>query len=453
MKETIKSAIIGALALVCLMIWLATRPSPPREWSPKDAGAVLFPGFRDPAQIRSLSIACRDQESGDLNRLELVRDTELWRIKTKSDAPAENVERIASAASAWIGLTVLSTATELDGADEKQTETFHRQCRLLDPSEAIRGDAADTGVLLEIGGADNASFVRAIIGAVPDQSALDGDLRYVRIAGDDRVYTVDFSAAAPASATEPRPHYVELLSMNPLDWMNTDLLRISRWNIAEFSLFDYSCDKDGVLSARKFFTAKQDPELSIDRVWSPVESVRFADSGPVKDDPPEIPDGKRVNESADCAAHLRFTALEKINDSAAELLRKNRPVRELAEEKETFASNGFYIADHDPLDSNAVDPYLCGEGGEVRLLMTDGVCCRVLFGKKTDDSRVVLVRCSFDPTSFSAADETDPVAVAEEKIALAEGTVKAAGNARRFDCWFYTIPEADYQQLMNGEKE
>lgn len=453
MKETVKSAIIGALALVGLLVWLATRPSPPMEWSPKDAGAVLFPGFRDPSQIGSLSIACRDQESGDLIRLELIRNAEVWRIKTKSDAPAENVERIASAASVWIGLAVLSTAPELDGADEKKIEAFHRQCRLLDPTEAIRDDAADTGVLLEIDGADNASFVRAIIGAVPAQSALSGDLRYVRLAGDDRVYTVDFSAAAPASNAGPRTGYVELLSMNPLDWMNTDLLRISRWKIADFSLFSYSCDVNGVLSVRKFFTARQDPELSIDRVWSPAESIRFTDSGPVKEDPPEMPDGKRVNESADTVAHLRFTALERINDLAAEPLRNNRPVRELADEKETFAPRGFYFADHDPLDPNAVDPYLCGEGGEVRLAMTDGVCYRVLFGKKNaDGARAVLVRCSFDPSILAAADDADPVAVAEREIAVAEGTKKAAENSRRFDHWFYMIPEEDYQRLFVGEQ-
>lgn len=448
MNETKKSLIIGLLALAALCVWLATRPKPPAEWVPKDSGATLFPAFRDPAEMVTLKIERRNETSGELERLELAREADRWRIKTKSDAPAENIDRIAAVAAPLVGLTVLATASELAGADEEKIETFHRACRLLDPTLSVGSDAADTGILLEIGGADNVTFVRAILGAVPSESA-SGDLRYLRLADDDRVFTVDFSSAAASDSNSPATSYVERLSTNPLDWMNRDLLRISRWNIAEFGRFAYAADKDGKPIPSRFFSVRQDPDRSIDHVWTPVRSVSFADGKPTDDEQPEAPDGKRVNEAADAVGHLRFDALERFPAAISELFRANRPARELAAEQETFAAWGFFFADHDPLTPDAADPALCGSGGEIRLTMTDGLAYRILFGQKNaDESRAVLVCCSFDPAALPAADSADSVAAAEREIALAEGEKKAAENSRRFDDWLYFIPETDYQKIF-----
>ena len=107
MKETIKSVVIGLLALAGLILYLSTRPKPPRQWTDTEAGEILFPGFTDAALMRRVTIA-RIGADGQLERLELSRQGQEWKIASRSMAPAENSERIASIASPLVGLTALS---------------------------------------------------------------------------------------------------------------------------------------------------------------------------------------------------------------------------------------------------------------------------------------------------------------------------------------------------------
>lgn len=444
-KEWIKSLTIGLLAVAALLLWLATSPKPPVDSENKEAGAELFESLTDPAFVRSLTIVRRDA-NGREARIELARPTgDLWRIRTKENAPADDAQRLATVIAPLIHLKILERSLPPESGRDEATEKYHRHCQLIDPTRATAGDAADAAVALTVSGENDETFVRLLIGRRPEESSARRDIHYVRVPGRDTVYTVDFSAEAVETAGEDKaPPYLDRLSTDPLDWMNRDLLRISRWNIADFSLYDYAVEESGAIKPVRFFTAHQDPKLSIDRVWSYKRSVTFTDGKPT-DESAEM-NGKKINDSADALGHLRFNDLEKLPDPLPELFKANRPIQEFSEAKEQLAGYGIFIADHDPLVPESAEPVLASVGGELRLTMTDGVSYRLLFGAKNQNARYVLVRCSFDEHFFPAA--ANDSAAAERELNVTEGRKQASETARHFDGWIYVIADEDYEKIV-----
>jgi len=450
-KEMIRSAVIGLLALAGLIVWLKTYPPLPDQWKPASAGEMLFPAYTDTAAVRTIRITQRG-ESGNLERLELVRSTDGWRIggnDAAADAPAENSDRIASVLAPLINLTALTVTEPEAGTKEEKIDSFHRTCGLLDPVKTVGDESKDAGILLEIGGEDSEVFVRAIIGRQPPESSSVRDIRYLRMPDQETIITVDFSAeTAQGAGEEKAPPFAERLSTAPLDWMNRDLLRISRWKIAEFFYFPYTADAAGTMTMMRQALFRQDPEKALDQVWSAAEDRTFNAGEPVEGSLEETPyDSAWINKTADALGRIRFSGIEHKPEPLPELLRTKRPIQELAAEKGLLGEYGFYIADCDPLRKESADPYLCGEGGEVRLTMTDGVAYRVIFGKKGENGRAVMVLCSLDETVFSAEDKTE----SERELNRAEGEKKAKDAARRFDDWFYAVSEEDYREIFSGK--
>lgn len=442
MKETIKSAVIGLLALAGLILYLSTRPRPPRQWTDTEAGEVLFPGFTDAAQMRRVTIA-RYGESGQIERLELSRENQEWKIATRSMAPAENSERIASIASPLIGLTALTVMPP-----EETNDDFLRACHLIDPTKALGDEAADSGIFLEILGEDNALLAKMIIGSQPAESSAVRDLRYVLPEGSDRVMTVDFSSETVESSGQQKADpYADRLSAQALDWMNRSLLRVSRWKIARLSLFNYRWEEDR-LCPETYLRAEQDPERSLDRVWKLTRQVSFADGQMKEEELPEeesaeaLEAGKKFNRYADLLGKLSFIDLRRKSDPLPEMFRRQASIQEIAPLADELALMGFHIADHDPLAPESIDPFLCGSAGEIELTMTDGIRYRLIIGaEKGDGSRWALVTCRFDPGFFPEAPEGDSAARSQRELDIAQGKKSAGETSRRLDDWYFLIPQ------------
>lgn len=467
-SEWVKSLAIGAAALLALLLWLSIRPAPPPDESVKTTGERLFEAFHDPAAIKSLSIVRFSGVGEEPERLELLRDRDSWRIPTRGDAPADNAEKIASVVSPLTDLSVLEEIPSgMDGDEEAKMTEFHRRCGLLDPERATGDDRKNAAIHLTILGTNDERFVDLLIGGVPEESSGRRDLRYVRIPGRNNVWTVDFSAGTPADDSAAAAPYAERLSTDPLDWMNRDLLRVSRWNIARLSFFKYSVTPDGKITPASYEEMEQDPEQSLDRVWSPVRRLRFTPDGKSESvEEGTAIDVSRVNESADALGHLMFTGLERKPDPLPSLFRERVPIQELSERKEALAPYGFYIAGFDPLRPESPDPILTGDGGTARLTMKDGVVLDLIFGKKSDgEMRPVLVRALFDPEFFptaeplstpDGADEKERERIASENrlreseraLNLEQGQKSADALARRFDDWFFRVSEEDYKKVM-----
>ncbi len=483
MKETVKSLLIGICALVALVLWLSLQPKQPADWSQKGVGEPLFPTFKDVDAMGGIDIvrptygiktedAKKEEKPDGTASIHVKRDENDWVIASASRFPANNPDRMTMVVAPLLTLSVLSEVTEIESSDEAKRSAFLRQCRLLDPTRASMSDLADAGIRVTVQGTGGETFADFIVGAIPEESSAVRDIRYLRLVGDDRVYTVDFSAEAVEASGEGKAlPYVDRLSTDPLDWIDRDLLRISRWNIAKMEIFRSSIEEGEKFVPKEFLQVAQDPERSLGRVWELTERVTFDADGhglPVEiTDENRFPDNDPLNVAVDKITHLSIAGFQRKPDAFAEISLQNRPERELDAIKDLIRPFGLFLADHDPFRPEGVDPILVADGGKVRLTMTDGTVLTLLFGNATDDGkRFLVVHASFDPDFFPAPEPLVPSENADEKereritdenrlrkseydLSVAEGEKKARLSDRRFAPWLYLINESDYREIFS----
>ena len=358
-------------------------------------------------------------------------------------------------------LTVLSDIREINThSDESAILEFHRSCGLLDPTTASASEMSDAGIRLTVTGGRRRNVRR------PDHRQGSGrefevrDIRYVRLAGEDAVFTVDFREKnwkAPGRKSSP---YIDRLSIDPIDWMNRDLLRVSRWNITRMTLFEIAIDDKGKLTPHKVKTAAQDPDRSLGRVWELLRQTDFDENGkPVEveiTDENRFPDSAPFNQRAEQITHLRFGGLLRLPTEIAQLATIGRPVREWTPFAELLNPLGFRFADHDPTDPDAIEPLLLGAEGTASLTMNDGIRLTILFGAETSDGQAILVLPALDeeslpkpepviPPEGATPEEAKRIAdenrLRENEYALnrSEAEVKLRFYRNRFSDWVFLL--------------
>jgi len=468
-KENIKSLIIGLTALICLALWLTLQPKRP-EINPKmKVGHDLFENFTDPSVMQELSIT-RCNENGEPETLRLVKQNGIWLIPSFWNYPAENAEQMASVVSPLLHLTVLEVADEMsDLTNEKEIQTFLSDCGVLDPvTENDSGKSV--GIAVRIVSDDGTVPVHMIVGNRVEESSAVRDVRYVRIPEQNTVYTVDFSMKSQEEASvHDNQTMPERLSVRPLDWVNRDLLRISRWNIRELAVHQYAWRSETSTAESDESTAetataatdsprlipdifcryKQDRTNSLSRVWS-LQEFRTANGRKYesREVDPENADNAILNDAADLLGHLQIESVLRKPDFLTQLLQNGRSLRELSGQTESFEKYGFHLADYDVLHPDQTEPVLAGDGGELRLTMDDGVTFSLVFGKADSGIRSLWITAVFDETTLPAKESL--VSPAEYDVLLSEGQEKARVQATRTAPWFYLIKEEDYQKLAPG---
>ena len=423
-RENFKSLAIGLAALAGLILWLKYQPKPPADWSEIGSGAALCPGFDDASLPTSLTIArpVSEGEKTVLAEIRLEKGNGGWIIKTADDAPADSPDRLTMVLAPLMRLTVLSDMREINShSDETAVREFHRSSKLLDPTGVSGADLADAGIRLTVSGADQEKYADLIIGAVPEGSSEVRDIHYVRVAGEDAVFTADFSGEALSEAGEEKAlPYTDRLSADPIDWMNRDLLRISRWNIARMTLYQIAVDEKGTLIPHSVETVTQDPDRSLGRVWERERLVTFDSTGKPAEteitDENRTPDNTPLNERAEQIAHLRFSSLKRLPPALAALAAAGRPAGEWTGFADQLGPLGFRFADHDPADPASVEPVLLGAEGTARLDMKEGISLTVLFGSETADGQAILVIPALDESLFAPPEApAAPDGISEEE--------------------------------------
>lgn len=455
---------IGLAALAGLILWLKYQPQPPADPTEKGVGETLCPGFTDESLPHHLTIVRPKSEKETVEAVEirLERGKEGWQIETADDAPADSPDRMTMVLAPLLRLTVLSDIREINThSDESAILEFHRSCGLLDPTTASASEMSDAGIRLTVTGGEGETFADLIIGRVPEGSSEVRDIRYVRLAGEDAVFTVDFSGEELEGAgKEKAPPYIDRLSIDPIDWMNRDLLRVSRWNITRMTLFEIAIDDKGKLTPHKVKTAAQDPDRSLGRVWELLRQTDFDENGkPVEveiTDENRFPDSAPFNQRAEQITHLRFGGLLRLPTEIAQLATIGRPVREWTPFAELLNPLGFRFADHDPTDPDAIEPLLLGAEGTASLTMNDGIRLTILFGAETSDGQAILVLPALDeeslpkpepviPPEGATPEEAKRIAdenrLRENEYALnrSEAEVKLRFYRNRFSDWVFLL--------------
>lgn len=220
MNDTTKTALSVALAAgLAFAAWFITPSTKaPLEFS--DLGQPFNASFTDPLAARSLEVVGLDESSASYKAFKVEHDGKRWVIPSHHNYPADAAQKMADAASAFVGLAKEQVIT--DSASE------HARLGVLAPDDEaapIKG----RGVRITVRGEGGATLADFIIGdevksgeAPSEFGAQPTGRRYVRIPGQNRVYATTLKGG---------------LSTKFADWIETDLLQLKDAAVARLEVF------------------------------------------------------------------------------------------------------------------------------------------------------------------------------------------------------------------------
>ncbi|HEY2760371.1 MAG TPA: hypothetical protein VGI75_06500 [Pirellulales bacterium] len=273
MNETSKtfSLIIAAVAVLCLAF--VTRPAPQAAVNPAVVGKSLFASLDDPAKAKRMKIVTFDEATSQPREFEVAQVNGVWSLPSHKNYPADAKEQFAAAASALFDLKVLGTV----GGKGTQEEQALYGVLEPKPGEDQFGEHG-IGKLVVIEDENAKPLARLIIGKQdkpnkPDEMGMgnQSQLRFVRIPGQDQIYRVQMAS--------------DKFSTNFADWIETDLLKMSPWDINEIKLRDYSVvdtmTRSGELNT--VLDQRSDADLTFDdktQKWMLKDLVNYKDEKP-----------------------------------------------------------------------------------------------------------------------------------------------------------------------------
>ena len=205
-----------------LLGFLAQPRYKSREVKP-EAERILFPELTDVQRAASLEVVKYDEELATLQPFKVVQAGGVWVLPSHQNYPADAKEHLAAAATELVDLESLDVVSE-SAAD-------HETYGVIEPDpEKIKPGMTGVGELIEIRDAGGSKLARLIVGKEdkrPGPSAAGGKkLRFVRKAGQDRVYRVEIDTSRFTTRFD--------------DWIEKDLLKLSPWDVRRAVLDDYS---------------------------------------------------------------------------------------------------------------------------------------------------------------------------------------------------------------------
>ena len=226
MRRTALFLAAGA-GLLLLGGWLNVRPAL-RQRAPlagTEPAAVLFPELSDAAKAASLEIVSFDDETATLKPFKVVRSGGVWVLPSHENYPADAKDQLAAAATELIDRPVLDVVSDSPG----DHETFG----VIEPDpDRIKVGMTGVGQLVEIRDASGNKLARLVVGKEDKlrsgaAAPAGRQLRFVRRAGQDRVYRVELDTSKFTTKFD--------------DWIEKDLLKLSPWDVRRLTLDDSTC--------------------------------------------------------------------------------------------------------------------------------------------------------------------------------------------------------------------
>jgi Domain of unknown function (DUF4340) len=270
MNESTKTfSFVIAAAAVLLLAW-AVRPSTPSVVTDELVGKSLFPALDDPLKAKRMRIVTFDEGTSQAREFEVAQINGVWALPSHKNYPADAKEQMASAAAALVDLKVLAPVSN-DARD-------HELYGVVEPktSEDQIGQKG-VGKLIVVEDENGKALAKLIIGKEDkpthgdDMAASQTELRFVRIPGQDQVYRVQMKT--------------DKFTTNFADWIETDLLKLNPWDIADIMLKDYSVAEKMTAAGdiQPVLMQRADIDLSFDdkaNKWNLKELQEFKDNKP-----------------------------------------------------------------------------------------------------------------------------------------------------------------------------
>ena len=368
MNEQNRTAIFVVIAVALSAITYATMPSV-EQLSPADmVGKALFPEFQDPLEATSLEVVKYDKETATANTFKVAKIGTSWVIPSHSNYPADAEDQLAEVAAEWIDLEVLGVATDPteSGIESDDIRGLHRMYGVVDPGDEDSSDAGGVGTRIVMRDKSDGELVGLIIGKeVEDQFGL----RYVRLIGQDPVYTVKANTSKLSTKFE--------------DWIEDDLLKLSSWDIRTVDIDDYSVDiLQGVITPRGQISLEYNDtgeprwKLDIDRVY---KKEGWADKGLGEN---EELNTDTLNDLKSALDDLKIVDVVRKPDGLSETLKSSGSINLDPEAERSLSRAGFHVVPvADPANPGKQYYDLRSNEGQITVGMKDGVSYVLRFGQ------------------------------------------------------------------------
>ena len=217
MNQVTKTGVCVAAAIGFSLIAVSVGPRAKSLELFDDQGGLFFDKFTDPAAVTELEVIEFREATGAAYPFAVKRDEKgRWTIPSHGNYPADAKDRMGKAAALMIGLKKDAVV-----GDEKGR---HADYGLLDPlDQGTETKGRGTRVKMK----DSAGNVLADLILGKDVEGKQG-VHYVRVPEKKRVYRVKLDGE---------------VSTKFADWIETDLLKASSWDINKVTFDNYSVDE------------------------------------------------------------------------------------------------------------------------------------------------------------------------------------------------------------------
>ena len=403
--------------------------SAPRRTAPDaffDVGDPFFPDFADAEMAATLEVVEWDEQTASAIPFEVTNRGGLWTIPSHHSYPADGEERLATAAANMINVVKDDFRSDniadhealgvIDPIDDMSTSLEGRGTRVTfkDPSETVLAELILGNELLERPG-----------------------FRFVRVPDQKRVYAARFDGA---------------ISTDFEDWIETNLLEVSRSQIDHLVLNEYFVDEGTRQVVRR-------GEFILDKVAEDNWTANRVPSG-------QEVDFVQVNLLVGAILDLKIAGVRPKPAGMTGNLRDAAIAGNITQSDiKALVGRGFFPTPDGGLLSNE---------GEVLVRTTEGVLYTLRFGEvvygsgeavavgnetsdeaqsDTGENRYVFITAEFDQTSLPEPQASDTDARASWQRRVQEGQDKAERLAARFADWYYVIASDSYDRIHKPRDE
>ena len=217
-----KTFVFVCVGIGMLLLGAIAQPRFKNKEVEPEAERLLFPQFSDAGKASSLEILTYDDELATLQPFKVVKTGGVWVLPSQQNYPADAKDQLAVAATELIDRPILEVVSDSPGD--------HETYGVIEPdADKIQPGMTGIGQLIEIRDASGAKLAGLVIGKEdkrPGGSEGGRTLRFVRKAGQDRVYRVELDTSKFSSRFG--------------DWIEKDLLQLSPWDVHQIELDDYT---------------------------------------------------------------------------------------------------------------------------------------------------------------------------------------------------------------------
>lgn len=232
MNEFMKTGAIAGGAIVLVVLAASMGPREIKNDLYSDQGALFYGDFKDPANAAFLEVTEFNADKAEARKFAVQRDKDgRWTIPSHGNYPADAKDRMGKAAALLIGL-------KKDQCVSDRIED-HVNFGVVDPLDAGT-DTKGRGKRITLKDSAGNQLADLIVGnEVPKKMGV----RYLRSPKGKRVYAAKLDGE---------------VSTRFADWIETDLLKASSWDIGKVTFDNYSVDETqgAVVPGPKFLVGK-----------------------------------------------------------------------------------------------------------------------------------------------------------------------------------------------------